>query len=158
MTPLIVGCPSRGGLATLLALSNVVAGEVTLAWSDREELVLAVPQVLEAGGTTLLVDATDEAATEHALVHQLQVMGAPQFVCMVAEDPRDAAELGIIAETLLRTVPPCAVLVIGGELASSAVTKVLEDLELPVPLSVSLEEAAEVAVELAEFARWETSQ
>ena len=73
MTPLVVGRPCGGGLEALVALSQVVPGEVTLVWSDREELVAAVPQVLEVGGTTLLVDAQDEAATSHALAHQLQV-------------------------------------------------------------------------------------
>ncbi len=157
MTPLVVGSPSRGGLLTLMALSQVVPGEVTLVWSDREELVAAVPQVLEVGGTTLLVDAQDEAATASALAHQLQVMGTPQFVCLVAEDPRDLEELGVIAKTLLRTVPLCAVLVVGDESTAMVVKRVLDELELPAPLSVGLEEAITTAGELALFARWETS-
>lgn len=157
MTPLVVGRPCGGGLETLLALSQVVPGEVTLVWSDREELVAVVPQVLEVGGTTLLVDATDEAATSHALAHQLQVMGTPQFVCLVAEDPRDAEDLGIIAKTVLSTVPLCAVLVVGDERTTMVVRQILEELELPAPMSVGLEEAITAAGELALFARWETS-
>jgi len=157
MTPLVVGRPCGGGLEALVALSQVVPGEVTLVWSDREELVAAVPQVLEVGGTTLLVDAQDEAATSHALAHQLQVMRTPQFVCLVAEDPRDAEDLGIIAKTLLRTVPLCAVLVVGDEHTTMVVSQILDELELPAPLSVGLEEAITAAGELALFARWETS-
>ena len=137
MTPLVVGRPCGGGLDVLVALSQVVPGEVTLVWSDREELVAAVSQVLEVGGTTLLVDAQDEAATAHALAHQLQVMGTPQFVCLVAEDEQDAEELAVIAKTLLRTVPLCAVLVVGDERTTKIMRQVLDELELPAPLSPS---------------------
>lgn len=156
MTPLIVGCPNRGGLAALMALSASVPGAVTLAWRERDDLVAAVPQVLDAGGTTLLVDAMDAASASQALAHQLQVMGAPQFVCFVADDARDAADLGRLAHLVLESVPPCAVLVVGGEAATRSVSAALDRLELPAPLSVRLDEATVLAVELVASARWET--
>ncbi len=81
-------------------------------------------------------------------------MGTPQFVCLVAEDPQDAKELGIIAKTVLRTVPLCAVLIVGDERTTMVVEQILDELELPAPLSVGLEEAITAAGELALFSRW----
>lgn len=155
MTPLILGCPQSGGLDALRSVRAVTGGPVTLAWSDRAAVESAVFEVMEVGGSTLIVDTAEPAFAASAIAHQLQVMGPPAFIAVVVEDDSYAGDLAALATTTLTGMPPTAVLVVGPPMVARVMHDVMRDLELADPLTISMAELPAVAQELVTSASWE---
>lgn len=155
MTPLILGCPRSGGLAALRTVREATDAPVTLAWHDRAALEFAVSEVVEVGGSTLVVDSRQPGFADGAVAHQLQVMGPPAFIAVAVEDDADATELAALATTTLKGMPPTAVVVVGTPLVERVMLHVTRDLELPEPLLIPMDELGSVARELVTSASWE---
>ncbi len=155
MIPLILGCPRSGGLVAVRIIRDATNAPVTLAWNDRAALESAVSEVVEAGGSTLVVDSGMPGFADGAIAHQLQVMGPPAFIAVAVQDDANAIELAAMATTTLKGMPPTAVVVVGTPLVERVMLHVTRDLELPEPLLIPMDELAIVARELVTSASWE---
>lgn len=157
MTPLVLGSPEHGGLEAFRLITDATGGPVTLAWSDRPALEACVPEVVAAGGSTLLVDTAHPGAGQAAIAHQLQVMGTPQFIVVALTDDAPAASLPLLVDTALSGLPPAAVVVVGPAEVAATVAGVAESRELAAPLLIAMDELGSVAATLAAAAQWDTA-
>lgn len=153
MTPLIFGNPLGGGMRVLESLATASA---TIAWSDHGALTDSVTDVLWHDGNTLFVDTAVGGGGNAAIAHQLQVMGVPQFVVVIVDDPSDLAPATELTRIALTAIPPSAVLVIGDAKTQQAIRDVATELELVPPLPTTIDDLPAVASELLATARWES--
>ena len=157
MIPIIVGRPSPGVLALQRDLIVALRSPVTVAWSDRGALEGAAAAVVDAGGTSLFVDVEHEPMGQEAIGHQLQVMGPPSFVVVIADADSDGSgEVTGLVRLLLAAIPPSATVVVGPDAVWRAVADAATECELAAPVHCSSADLVGVALELARSARWET--